>query len=104
MSDVVFSPSSWMKCSQEVEEIRQGFQEVTQDILFPTPERTEYQSAVDRALCEGMLGLHPKWFNSIGNMVEKLNSDSSKMAATANNYQAAETSSEYVVRRYWSYK
>lgn len=108
MNDVRFEPASWTRASEDTKETCQHFQETAIDIqLAPKGSRQLpfglFASPVDTAIRTQDERLSLEWYNVAGNMIEKLNSDAAKLAATANNYSTTANSSEYVVKRYWSY-
>lgn len=95
-----FDPDSWRNAATGIDRISQDFQRVCDPALDP-PQVALGGSPVDATIERRWNPHSTRWFHLIGGIGAKLDSDASKMRATARNYDAVEDNNLELAQRYW---
>lgn len=103
MSDVVFSPESWREAAATFEEERAAFQHYSRWVVYTDQPITADGSNADQNLLNIDDSRLMAWVEAVNNMVDKLNSDASKLDATAANYAASADDAVTIAQRLWEY-
>lgn len=97
-----FDSASWSRGSEMITAARDSWEAGTFDAVNSSPVAGARGGPVEESVETHTSDLHLKWFNLIGNVSAALNSDASKMEATAQNYSATEDQSVEANERFWS--
>lgn len=102
MSDVVFTPQTWIDASDRVQGASDDFARGAHPVTVAAAIAAPSSSPVDSVVARGDSELLTPWYELVGKAVEGLNSDASKMAATGANYAQMEERGTTAAERFWS--
>lgn len=96
-----FDGPSWIAGGRRMDEIREMWESETFSAAWSEPVTGDDGCLVDATVSMQTSGLKLSWYDLIGNVGVSLGSDSSKMAATGENYSATEEQAVQANDRFW---